>query len=192
MESTDLGRFIYLVILGVAVGGYLLAENRAALGRMARQALAWGLIFVGVLAGYGLWNDVLRGVEPRQAVAQSGAIVVPRSPDGHFYLTLRLNGVPVRFVVDTGATNVVLTRRDAARVGIEPGALVFVGRAGTANGEVATAPARVDTVELEGITDRNMRVQVNGGEMDGSLLGMDYLRRFQRMSIEGDRLILER
>ncbi len=192
MDNIEIGRLIYLLILAVAIIGYLIADNRASLGRTLRQALAWGLIFVGVLAGYGLWNDVMRDVVARQSVARDGAIVVPRSPDGHFYLTLRLNGVPVQFVVDTGATNVVLSEADARRVGLDPDRLVFAGRANTANGTVATASARIETVELENITDRNMRVQVNGGEMNGSLLGMDYLRRFARIEIEPDRLVLIR
>ncbi len=192
MESIDLGRFIYLLVLGVAVAGYLIADNRASLGKMARQAIAWGLIFIGVMAGYGLWNDISRDITPRQSLAQSGAIEVPRSRDGHFYLTLRLNGVPVEFVVDTGATAVVLSEQDARRVGLDPDRLIYSGRAGTANGEVATATARIETVELENLTDRNMRVQVNGGEMNGSLLGMDYLRRFSKIEIAGDRLRLIR
>ena len=192
MENVDLGRFIYLLILGVAVIGYVIADNRASLGRMARQALAWGLIFVGVMAGYGLWNDIIGDIVPRQSVVQNGAIEVPRSRDGHFYLTLRLNDVPVKFVVDTGATAVVLSEADARRVGLDPASLIYAGRADTANGEVATATARIKTVELENLTDLNMRVQVNGGEMNGSLLGMDYLRRFAKIEISDDRLRLIR
>ncbi len=192
MESIDPARLIYLLILGVAVAGYLIADNRASLGRMARQALAWGLIFIGVIAAYGLWKDIAPDIAPRQSLAQSGSITVPRSSDGHFYLTLRLDGVPVRFVVDTGASAVVLSRQDARRIGLDPDRLIYAGRASTANGEVATALARVGTVELENLTDHDMRVQVNGGEMEGSLLGMDYLRRFSRIEIAGDRLILTR
>ena len=192
MENVDLGRFVYLLVLGVAVAGYLVAENRESLGKVARQAIVWGLIFTGVMAGYGLWSDVSRQVEPRQSMVAAGQIAVPRSPDGHFYLTLRLDGVPVRFVVDTGATDVVLSAADARRVGIDLDQLVFSGRASTANGAVSTALARVGTVELGDIVDRNMNLRVNGGEMDGSLLGMSYLRRFSSMQITGDRLVLIR
>ena len=192
MENVDPARFVYLLVLGVAVAGYLIADNRASLGRMARQALAWGLIFIGVIAAYGLWKDIAPDIAPRQSLARSGSITVPRSSDGHFYLTLRLDGVPVRFVVDTGASAVVLSRQDARRIGLDPDRLIYAGRASTANGEVATALARVGTVELENLTDHDMRVQVNGGEMEGSLLGMDYLRRFSRIEIAGDRLILTR
>ena len=67
-----------------------------------------------------------------------------------------------------------------------------VGRAETANGTVRTANARVDRVALGDITDRNVRVSVNGGEMDGSLLGMTYLSRFEKVEIEGRRLVLTR
>ncbi len=192
MESIDPARLVYLLILGIAIAGYLIADSRASLGRMARQALAWGLIFVGVIAAYGLWKDIAPELSPRQSLTRDGAIVVPRGPDGHFYLTLRLNDVPVRFVVDTGATAVVLSREDARRIGLDPDRLVYAGRASTANGEVATATARVETVQLENLADRNMRVQVNGGEMEGSLLGMDYLRRFSRIEIADDRLLLTR
>jgi len=193
MDSYDMGRLTYLVLLGVAVAGYFIAENRDSLGKVARQAIVWGLIFLGVIAGFGLWNDIRDDVMARQSViAATGQIQVPRGVDGHFYLTLRLNDTPVEFVVDTGATDVVLTRQDAARAGIDLQNLNFIGSANTANGTVRTAPARVKTVELGQITDRNLPVFVNGGDMDTSLLGMTYLRRFERIEIAADTLILTR
>ncbi len=193
MDSYEFGRLTYLVLLGVAVVGYFIAENRNSLGRVARQALVWGLIFVGVIAGFGLWNDIRDDIAPRQSViAETGQIRVPRNFDGHFYLTVDLNGVPVDFVVDTGATDVVLTRNDARAAGIDLAALNFVGSAMTANGEVRTAPSRVASVSLGGISDSNLRVWVNEGDMDMSLLGMTYLRRFERIEIAGDTLVLTR
>lgn len=193
MESFEFGRLAYLVVLGLAIGGYLLIENRHALGRMLRQAMAWALIFVGVIAGYGLWNDIRDDIIPRQAlVAGTGQVSVPRHFDGHFYLILHLNGQPVEFVVDTGATEIVLSKKDAAAIGINMAALVYSGLAQTANGQVRTAPIRVETIELEGILDRNVPVRVNDGEMQGSLLGMSYLRRFSRIEIADDKLLLTR
>ena len=64
---------------------------------------------------------------------------VPRSADGHYYLTMEVNGAPIRFVVDTGATELVLSRADAERAGIDTGGLIYSGRAFTANGMVETA-----------------------------------------------------
>ena len=193
MDTLDAGHLVYLSILGIAVVGWFIAENRYSLGRTIRVALAWGFIFLGVIAAYGLWDDIRDDVAPRQTVFQDEARVeVPRSFDGHYYLTLHLNGIPVDFVVDTGATDMVLTRGDAARIGLDPGALAYTGIAGTANGQVRTARVRLDEVSLGGIVDRNVSASVNEGTMDTSLLGMTYLQRFERLEISNGRLVLER
>ncbi|MGI1661312.1 retropepsin-like aspartic protease family protein [Palleronia sp. KMU-117] len=193
MDSADLPRLAYLVLLGLAVAGWFIAENRASLGRTMRMALAWGLIFLGVVAGVGLWSDVRTDVMPRQSVMADGArIEVPRAFDGHYYLTLRLDGTPVDFVVDTGATDIVLSREDARRIGIDPDGLAYTGIAMTANGQVRTARARVGEIAIGAIADRDVAVSVTDGEMPGSLLGMAYLQRFARIEIADGRLLLER
>lgn len=192
MNGDDFGQLVYLGLLGAAIAGYFIADNRQSLGKTLRMAILWGLLFLGVVAAYGLWDGIRSEVLPQQALTSSGQIEVPRGIGGHFHLVLRLNGEPVEFIVDTGASDVVLSRQDAQRVGIDLSSLTYLGRAHTANGEVRTAPARVDTVDLGGITDRNLRVVVNEGEMEGSLLGMTYLRRFESLEIRGDRLILTR
>ncbi len=192
MDSTDLPRLIYLVLLGAAVVGWYLAENRGNLGKTARMGLAWGMIFVGIVAGYGLWDDIRGDVLPRQSViAEDRIIEVPRKADGHFSLTLRLNGEPVEFLVDTGATDMVLSLDDARRAGLNPDDLPFLGTARTANGTVRTAFTTVDEVALGPVTFNNVRVAVNGGEMRGSLLGMSFLNRFERLEIADNRLRLE-
>jgi len=98
----------------------------------------------------------------------------------------------VEFVVDTGATDVVLTREDAQRAGIDLASLAYTGRAMTANGMVRTASARVDEISLGDTRDTGLRVSINEGEMPQSLLGMTYLRRFSRIEIANDTLILTR
>jgi aspartyl protease family protein len=105
---------------------------------------------------------------------------------------LEVNGTPVEFVVDTGATGVVLSQRDADRVGLDAANLVYLGRAMTANGEVRTAPVRLDSMALGGIVDRNIPAWVNEGALDTSLLGMTYLQRWTRIEIAQDELILTR
>ncbi len=192
MSGDTIGQLAYLVLLLLAVGGWFVAEQRGNLGKTARQAAAWGLIFVGVIAAVGLWGDIRSTVMPRQQVTGAGRIEVPRGPDGHYYLVAQLDGKPVRFIVDTGASDVVLTLQDARRVGIDTSALAFSGTATTANGPVRTAYARVGEFRLGDIVDRNVMVSINGGEMDGSLLGMSYLRRFAKIEIAGNKLILTR
>jgi aspartyl protease family protein len=189
MDGETLARVGYLAIILVAVGGWALIEFRQRMGQALRMAMAWGLIFVGIVAGYGLWFDIRRDVMPVQAVAADGVIEVPRSPDGHYYLTLRINGTPIRFMVDTGASGMVLGDRDAQKLGIDRESLMFLGQANTANGVVRTARVTLPEVELGPFRNRNFRAFVTEGELSQSLLGMDYLGQF-RMEFAGNRLIL--
>jgi aspartyl protease family protein len=193
MTGDDTASLIYLVLLGCAVGGWFIVQNRDGMAKMLQQAMIWGFLFLGVITAYGLWTDVQRQTTGGQMLQLgNGQISVPRQPDGHYYLTLALNGENIRFVVDTGATNMVLTRADAARAGLDVDALNFIGTANTANGTVRTAPIRLNTVRLGDITDTNVFASVNGGDMDGSLLGMGYLERWGRIEISGGELRLTR
>lgn len=193
MTADDFGRLTYLVLLGAVLLTYMLVANRDRLGLVLRQALLWGLIFMGAIAAVGLWGDIRDDVLPRQSVSISeGRVEVPRAPDGHYYLTLEINQRDLRFVVDTGATDMVLSRGDAERAGVDPDALSYLGRARTANGVVRTARVTLERVAIGGIVDRDVDAWVNEGEMNISLLGMSYLQRFARIEIERDRLILTR
>jgi len=193
MSEFDTARLFYLVLLGGAVLMWFFAQNRASWGRITQQAVVWGLIFVGVIAAVGLWGDIRRSVTPGQAVVtEAGRIAVPRAPDGHYYLTARVNGTPVNFVVDTGATQIVLSERDARTAGIETETLAYVGRAYTANGEVRTAPVRLDRIAIGPVVHRDVAAVVNAGELNQSLLGMDYLQRFRSVEITGGELVLRR
>lgn len=193
MTGDQIGQLTYLALLGGAIAFWLLLRNRTRLGQMAQYAAVWGLIFLGAIAAVGLWGDIRQTVAPRQNVmADEGRIAVPRAPDGHYYLTLDVNGVPVRFVVDTGASQVVLTREDAQRVGIDTGELAYLGRAMTANGEVRTAPVRLESIGTGPIRDDGFNAWVNSGEMPESLLGMSYLQRFDSIQIADGQLLLTR
>ncbi|MFZ5709141.1 MAG: retropepsin-like aspartic protease family protein [Pseudomonadota bacterium] len=191
MDSSDIPRLLYLAVLLAAVLGYFLVENRRNLGRVAQQAAIWALIFIGVVAAVGLWDDLRRGTMQREAVMADGSVEVPKAPDGHFYVSVLVNGKPIRFVIDTGATEVVLTRADAARLGFDPATLAYSDRAGTANGVVLTAPVTLGTVEFAGFRDEAVPAFVNSGALDTSLLGMGYLSRF-RITLAGDTLTLAR
>jgi aspartyl protease family protein len=193
MSEAEIGRLMYLGLLGSVLVVYLILANRNALSTLARGAVLWGLIFLGVVAGYGLWDGVRDDIVPKQTLSiGDGTIEVPRGPGGHYYLTLDLNGTEVEFIVDTGATDVVLTKADAARIGIDPKSLRFTGIARTANGTVRTARVLVDEVRLGGFVDRGVTAFVNEGALDMSLLGMGYLQRYERIEIHRNRLILTR
>ncbi|GAD54871.1 retropepsin-like aspartic protease family protein [Limimaricola cinnabarinus] len=192
MTPDNLVSLAYLGLLGAAIAGWFIVQNRDRLGQIAQQAALWALIFIGVIAAAGLWSDIRDDVVPRQTMIGTQGIEVPQARDGHYYLTLDINGTPIDFVVDTGATDMVLGREDARRAGIDPEALNYLGSAVTANGTVRTARVTLDSVALGAIEDEGLSAVVTDGDLAGSLLGMGYLRLFGRIEIEGGKLILTR
>lgn len=193
MDGYDLGRLTYLILLGSVIVFWFFVQNRQSLGKTLQQALVWGLLFLGVIAAFGLWTDIRQAVRPTQSVISAqGRIELPRAPDGHYYLTAEVNGAAIRFLVDTGATDIFLSREDAIAAGLDPANLAFIGSAMTANGEVRTAPVRLESIRLGPHEDRGLRAFVNAGEMRESLLGMTYLQRFSSVEIRQGALILTR
>jgi len=193
MNEFEFGNLVYLGILGCAIVFWFVTNHRQSFGKSLQQGLAWLLIFVGVVAAYGMWGDIRSTVLVQATVnEQTGSIEIPRSPDGHYRLALDVNGARLDFIVDTGASEIVLSKADAARAGLNPDDLPYYGRAYTANGEVRTAPVRLDEVRLGTMVDRDVAASVNGGDLDQSLLGMSYLQRFQEITISGNKLILNR
>ncbi|OZA06018.1 MAG: aspartyl protease, partial [Rhodobacterales bacterium 17-64-5] len=138
MPDDSVMRLVYLALLFAALAGWAVVELRKGLGRSFKMVAAWALIFLGVMAVYGLWGDITRGMKPSQQVG-AGAVTLPRADDGHYYAQLSIGGKEVTFMVDTGASDLVLTPQDAQRVGIDPATLMYMGQASTANGIVRTA-----------------------------------------------------
>ncbi|MFN7003705.1 MAG: TIGR02281 family clan AA aspartic protease, partial [Roseinatronobacter sp.] len=190
LDSDQIGRLVYLGIWGTVLISYFLIARTQGIGQSLRQLVLWGLIFVGVAAGYGLWQDLNQ--QNRVTVIRDGSVALRADRNGHFHLTLQVNGTPVQFMIDTGATELVLTQQDAARVGFDPAALNYLGQARTANGIVRTARVTLDEVALDHgdvqFRDTGVTAYVNEGALDISLAGMRYLSRFGRIAIEGDRL----
>ncbi len=191
--NENAANIIYLSLIGIAAGSYVLVAYRGRLGSMLQAALIWLLIFMAALIAYGFRDTIRQQLFPREGVVISGdTIAIPRAIDGHFYADLKVNGQKTTFVVDTGASDIVLAPQDAEKAGLDPATLRYIGRAQTANGEVRTAGVTLNTLEFAGFMDKDVRASVNESGMDISLLGMSYLRRFQRFEIVGDELRLQR
>ena len=193
MSGDNTASLIYLVVLLVAIGSWVFVQNRLSLGKVIQQLAIWAFIFIGVIAVYGLWGDIRHTVQPQQMVLEDqGQVVVPQSADGHYYLTLQINGQPLQAMVDTGASDLVLSMEDAERIGIDTETLRFLGRASTANGEVRTARVTLDDVSLGATVDNNVSAVVNQGDQRKTLLGMSYLRRWSSFEIRDSQMILTR
>lgn len=115
--------------------------------------------------------------------------VIERSERGHFAAVAEVNGMPVRFIVDTGADIVALSEEDAMRahVPFDRARYEVVGRG--AAGPVRGARVTIDAIDLDGKRATGVAaVVLEGASM--SLLGHSYLRELRSVSIEGDRMVL--
>jgi len=187
----DKGRLIFLLILLVPVVLQVFMGSGKALFRKLQQASIWFLIFAGFIAAYGMWPELKRSLLPRAAIERNGAVELRAASDGHFYVDTMVNGQPVTFLIDTGASNIVLSPADARKVGFDPANLSFTDQASTANGTVGIAPVRLTSLVLGPYEDLDLSASVNAGETDQSLLGMSYLRRYQ-LTFSGNTLSLKR
>lgn len=112
-------------------------------------------------------------------------------PRGHFVFEAAINDRPATFMADTGATLVVLTYEDAARLGLSPHSLDFTGLAETANGMARVAPVTLDRVRVDDITVRDVPALVaERAALGTSLLGMSFLSRLKSFQMQGSELIL--
>jgi aspartyl protease family protein len=118
------------------------------------------------------------------------SIALERDARGHYRVEAAVNGIPVAFMIDTGASDVVLSPADAGRLGLRPDRLRFTGRATTANGEVALAPVSLREIRIGQLSRRDVDAVVNGSPMPFSLLGMSFLASLEGWEARGDRLLL--
>jgi aspartyl protease family protein len=124
------------------------------------------------------------------APAGGSDITLAAGAGGHFFAAGAINGRPVRFVVDTGATSVAIGQADAERIGLDwKSAPVAVGQ--TANGAVAMRVVSLNSVRIGDVEVPNVQAVVVPGSMPFVLLGNSFLGRFQ-LRQENDVLRLQR
>lgn len=122
------------------------------------------------------------------AKAERTALTLSADGQGHFYTTGRINGAPVRFIVDTGATLVSLGAQDARRARIDT-AHATPALTMTANGMARVWRVRLPTLQLGDITLHDVDASVHEHDMPVALLGMSVLNRME-MRREGSTLTL--
>jgi len=105
-------------------------------------------------------------------------LVYRAGPLGHVVLSASVNGAPIRFLVDTGASTVALSPADARAAGINPNALLFDKTTATANGVVRVAPVLLREIRIEQLLIENVPAVVDAN-LNGSLLGMSFLSRLK-------------
>jgi clan AA aspartic protease (TIGR02281 family) len=124
-----------------------------------------------------------------QSVMTTNSLTLRAQSNGHVLLTAIVNNVPIRFIVDTGATWVSLTHQDAVRVGVA-GNLNYSIPMNTANGAAKAAPVTLGGVRIGKLEVDQVEATVMSEETGISLLGQSFLKRLQSYEMRGDVLTL--
>ncbi len=124
------------------------------------------------------------------SASSGGEVRIARSGDSHFYADTAVEGASIRMMVDSGASIVALTRRDAEAIGIDVDRLPIGGMARTAGGDVPMRTVMLDSVEVQGIEVRGVQAAVIDADMGVSLLGQSFLSKLDAVNVEGDTMTL--
>jgi aspartyl protease family protein len=199
VSKQDEPYLVYMVgWLALLSAGFVFAR-RARFGEVARNIAIWGVIAAVLAIGYAYRDElgsigsrVQSELMPGEPVQSAGAHVLTLTQDeaGDFYVYGSANGTRIRFLVDTGASDIVLSPADARRLGIDISVLHFVSGFETANGIGAGARTTLDTLSVGAIQLWNVPVSINRTDMHASLLGMAFLKRLKAFEFSGRKLTL--
>jgi len=184
--------FVVLIAAGALRAGQLFRPEHlryAAVWAAIIAVLALGFAYRGELAGVGQHLKLAFNVgDP--VVTGEHELVVPQDAEGGYSLVANVNGQRVRFVVDTGATETVLSPDDARRIGVDMASLRYVEEAETANGPGYGAPYVADRFEVGPISLSAFKLTVNREPLSTSLLGVSFLSRLESFQVHDRKLIL--
>lgn len=177
-----MARLYLIVIMVAAIAGAIVGKLDQRVAPAASGAAAEDKVTI-----------VDKPVEGSQDAAEfnsaQDAIVLQREPNGHFYADAEVNNMTIRFVVDTGATGIALTRDDARRAGLAVSAGMFEVVAEGASGDVKGEWVTLDSVKLGQEEAKQVpAVILDGGQQ--SLLGQSFLQQFNSVEIKGERMVL--
>ncbi len=120
----------------------------------------------------------------------AGSTELPRAADGHFYAEASVDGIPLHFLVDTGATLIALTGEDAQALGLSWSDADVGLVAQGASGPVFGLHTRLESVRLGGHEAREVEAMIIPEGLGISLLGQSFLGTVQPVRIESDRMVL--
>lgn len=184
---------IYYLIVAVAVASSLFAM-RMPIGKMLKMVLAWVAIFgVGFIifsfrSEFMSVGQRLRAEATGASISDGQAVRIPMAEDGHFWVDATINGRPLRFVIDSGATvtTVSVASARAARIPIGTERTVVI----TANGPAQAIKGYAGRLEVGSITRSDFPIDINEHD-DTNLLGMNFLSSLRSWRVEGNYLVLQ-
>lgn len=176
-----------------------LFSRRIGLGEIVRSVLSWIAIFAIFIVMFsyqheivGVWNKVtgeLTGANEQQIVGDT--LKIRQSPDGHYWADAEVNGMPVRFLIDSGATTTAMTLKTAQAANIEINEGGFPTYLNTANGTVEAQRGMIQSLRVGPMTALDLPVVVAEAFGDSNVLGMNFLSEMKSWRVEGREMVLE-
>ncbi|WAC24460.1 retropepsin-like aspartic protease family protein [Blastomonas sp. SL216] len=197
MSEGDTASLVYSLLLLVLVGSALVSRTLP-IGQTLKMALGWIGIFalIFLLVSFRpemklIWQRVTGELGLASAPAISGTpMTIRKSDDGHFWVTADLNGRPVRFLIDSGATFTALSADAARQAGVEADSLRLKTVIETANGTVEAERGTIGKLDVGSLTMRDHDVVISDTFGDTNVLGMNFLSDLESWRVEGSSMIL--
>ncbi len=197
MSEGDTASLVYSLMLLVLVGSALVSRTLP-IGQTLKMAMGWIGIFalIFLLVSFRpemklIWQRVTGELGLASAPAISGTpMTLRKSDDGHFWVTADVNGRPVRFLIDSGATFTALSANAARQAGVEADGLSLKTVIETANGTVEAERGTIGKLDVGSLTMRDHDVVISDAFGDTNVLGMNFLSDLESWRVEGSSMIL--
>jgi aspartyl protease family protein len=197
MSEGDTASLVYSLMLLVLVGSALVSRTLP-IGQTLKMAMGWIGIFalIFLLVSFRpemklIWQRVTGELGLASAPAISGTpMTLRKSDDGHFWVTADVNGRPVRFLIDSGATFTALSADAARQAGVEADGLSLKTVIETANGTVEAERGTIGKLDVGSLTMRDHDVVISDAFGDTNVLGMNFLSDLESWRVEGSSMIL--
>ncbi|HHC25244.1 MAG TPA: TIGR02281 family clan AA aspartic protease, partial [Desulfobacterales bacterium] len=190
--------FALLLLISFLTARVYTHLNASEIRRIIKYATIWLCIFLAVAVAHSyrfelvqVKNKVLANLFPgRSFEKMPGTMSFQISPNGHFYIQAMVNGIPLRFLADTGASHIVLTPKAGKKLGFNLDQISFDRTYQTANGMGRGASVRLTDMKIGELRLRNVRASINESPMSHSLLGMSFFNRLKGYKVKNGVLTL--
>lgn len=201
--NDDFAHLVQLSAIAVLLSAGILAGRRGRASEVLRNIAIWLVVALVLVAGYLYRYDLqsfgarmTAGLIPGSPMVMTTSeggkeVILYRARNGHFQAQVTVDGKTIPMLVDTGASSIVLSWRDAKALGLDMDGLSFSIPVQTANGQAMAAPIRLASVAIGPIERSSLRALVaEDGRLEESLLGMSFLSTLGSLQMQTDQLRL--
>ena len=192
----EIAEFTYYFILLIFFTLSLFLVSKRKFMQNIRYLLIWLLIFTIIFSLFSyreifLNNRVIAQLIPGYAISDADkSVSFYAAEDGHFYANIYVNGVKIRFLLDTGASDIMLTANDARKIGINISDLVYDRFYHTAGGIIVGAGIKLAKLQVQDMEFYDINASVGNSNQNISLLGMDFFNLFAKYEFDRYKVVL--